>query len=88
MRNNQNFQKYNKFVYAFRLEHAPNDLFITGENLGHREKFLEGYNHDAGLEGNGEKLLNLLKKFSNNSFYEDVRNVLVIVAIRQKDPLK
>jgi hypothetical protein len=42
---------------------------------------MDGYNDDTGLQGNGEKLLNLLKKFN-------VRNVLVIVAIKQKDPLR
>ena len=29
LRNNQNFMKYNKFIYAFRLEQNANDLFIT-----------------------------------------------------------
>jgi hypothetical protein len=42
---------------------------------------LEGYNDDTGFEGVGEKLLALLQKFN-------VRNVLVILAIRQRDPLR
>jgi len=54
LRNNHNFQKYNKFIYAFRLEQQPNQnqLFLTQDTPGH-QKFLEGYNDDMGLEGNG-----------------------------------
>ena len=67
LRNNQNFQKYNKFIYAFRLEQQPNQnhLFLTQDHHPAPQKFLEGYNDDTGLEGNGEKLLALLQKFSN-----------------------
>ncbi len=61
-----NFKKYNKFVYAFRLELPTNETFITEEKRDHTEKYIDGYNDDAGLQGNGEKLLNLLKKFSNS----------------------
>ncbi len=65
LRNNQNFQKYNKFIYAFRLEQQPNThLFLTQEQQALPQRFLEGYNDDSGLEGNGEKLLALLQKFS------------------------
>jgi hypothetical protein len=39
LRNNHNFLKYNKFIYAFRLEHIDTDLFIT-ENYVGRQKFL------------------------------------------------
>lgn len=31
LRNNQNFKKYNKFIYAFRLEQPNNQTFITAE---------------------------------------------------------
>lgn len=62
LRNNHNFQKYNKFIYAFRLEQTNHHLFLTQDAPTH--KFLEGYNDDTGLEGNGEKLLSLLQKFS------------------------
>lgn len=66
LRNNHNFQKYNKFIYAFRLEQTPNQnhLFLT-QDAPAQQRFLEGYNDDMGLEGNGEKLLALLQKFSN-----------------------
>lgn len=53
LRSNVNFQKYNKFIFAFRLEQISTDLFITDHNAPVREKFLEGYNDDTGLEGNG-----------------------------------
>jgi hypothetical protein len=56
-------------------------LFITEGYHNGKSKFLEGYNDDSGFEGVGEKLLALLQKFN-------VRNVLVILAIRQRDPLK
>ena len=62
LRNSHNFQKYNKYIYAFRLEQQPHHLFLTQDNPNLR--FLEGYNDDPGLEGNGEKLLSLLQKFS------------------------
>jgi len=41
LRNNQNFQKYNKFIYAFRLEQQPNQnqVFLTQDNPSH-PKFL------------------------------------------------
>ena len=29
LRTNPNFKKYNKFIYAFRLEQATNETFIT-----------------------------------------------------------
>ena len=29
LRSNSNFKKYNKFIYAFRLEQATNETFIT-----------------------------------------------------------
>lgn len=66
LKNSHNFQKYNRLIYAFRLEQQPNHLFIT-ENSQPPLKFLEGYNDDSGLEGNGEKLLSLLQKFSINA---------------------
>lgn len=64
LRTSDNFKKYNKFVYAFRLEQAHNPTFVTEDRHAGGEKFIEGYNDDTGLQGNGEKLLNLLKKFS------------------------
>lgn len=55
LRNNHNFQKYNKFIYSFRLEQQPNQnhLFITQDQNAPPPRFLEGYNDDTGLEGNG-----------------------------------
>ena len=66
LRSNQNFQKYNKYVYAFRLQHGG-EVFIT-EGTQQKQQFLEGYNDDTGLQGNGERLLSLLQKFSKKLF--------------------
>lgn len=50
LRNNHNFQKYNKYIYAFRLEQYTAQLFITENAINQqKEKFLEGYNDDTGL---------------------------------------
>lgn len=82
----ENFRKYNKYVYAFRLEEAK-PVFVTETAKG-KAQYVEGFNEDTTLEGNGEKLLHLLQKFSTVCLSLDVRNVLVIVAIAQKDPLQ
>ena len=36
LRNNQNFQKYNKFIYAFRLEQQAHHLFLTQDAPTHK----------------------------------------------------
>lgn len=36
LKNSHNFQKYNRIIYAFRLEHQPNHLFLTQDNPQHK----------------------------------------------------
>jgi|JI6StandDraft_1071083.scaffolds.fasta_scaffold342437_1 hypothetical protein len=59
----ENFRKYNKYVYAFRLEDSKG-MFVTEPTKN--KNYLEGFNEDTTLEGNGEKLLHLLQKFSKS----------------------
>ena len=41
-------------------------MFVTETNKGPKH-FLEGFNEDVTLEGNGEKLLHLIQKFSREA---------------------
>ncbi|KAL4452809.1 hypothetical protein ABPG74_002374 [Tetrahymena malaccensis] len=79
LKEKENFKKYNKIVYAFRLYVTPT-FFVTQDVPKLEPKFVEGYQEDPTIEGSGEKLMHLLQKFN-------VENVLIIVGIEQYNPL-
>ena len=56
-----NLQKFNKYIYAYRLDESK-AVFMTEDMKG--KGFVEGYNDDEGFEGNGERLLQIMQRFS------------------------
>lgn len=81
LQKHKHFKKYNKLIFAFR---------INTQNVGpnNEEQFEEGYSEDDVYDCIGERLLNLLRKYSMNiNCIIDVENVLSILAIEQLDPL-
>jgi hypothetical protein len=78
LRGSAKFAKFNRYVYAYRVEELPS-VFVT-QDRPPKPELQEGMHEDRTIEGSGQKLLYMLQKFN-------IRNVLSVVVIEQKDVL-